>query len=442
MKNTGAFVIVLICTLLIAGCTTQSSRTGQTPVPTSPVAVTTSGSFSVVSTPTPVYTAGGSTMASAGLLRVSVLDVGQGDSILVQSPAGRTMLVDAGDADAGTTVVSDLQSRGIASIDVAVASHAHSDHIGGYQAVLSAFPIPRFYDSGYPSTSSTYERMLTTIDQKNIKFIIPTSGKTIDLDPAITIDVLSPDGSNQGEIHDNMLVLRLSYDNTSFLLAGDMPETLETKISSSLQPTTILKVGHHGSNTSSSESFLSIIRPEVAIISVGAGNSYGHPTTGALNRLQAVGAEVYRSDLSGTITVITDGNTYQVTTEKTDSSGASLPVVTATWQQNSVPAGSAPVSPESGTVSITRLDLKAETVTIANIGESPVDLSGWKLTDEGAKNTYIFASTTVPVGESITITSGAGSGDLKWTSTNVWNNDGDTAFLYDGSGRLVDQKRG
>ncbi|WP_440949707.1 lamin tail domain-containing protein [Methanosphaerula subterraneus] len=429
MKIYKIFIGLLLCGILIAGCTSTTNSTPAT--------------ATVTSTPVATYTIGGTT---AGTLRVSVLDVGQGDSILIQSPAGKTMLVDAGDTDAGSRVVADLKARGVTSLDAAVASHAHADHIGGYQAVLSQFPVGTFYDSGYPSTSSIYENLLTTIDQKNIRFITPTAGQTIDLDPAIRIDVLSPDGKNTGEIHDNMLVLRLSYGSTSFLLAGDMPDTLEKQIASSFKPTTVLKVGHHGSRTSSSAAFLTAIKPEVAIISVGAGNSYGHPTAEALGRLQAVGAKIYRTDQAGTVTVTTDGNTYTVATDKTGSSApvqvatmaaaaqAAAPVA-VTQQQSSMPAS-------SGSVSITVLDLKGETVTITNSGSSSVSLAGWKLTDEGAKHSYTFTGTTVPAAGSVTIASGTATGDIKWKSDNVWNNDGDTAYLYDGSGRLVSQKKG
>ncbi len=426
MKIYKIFIGLLLCGFLIAGC---ASTTNSTPA-----------TATVSSTPAPTYTVGGTT--TAGTLRVSVLDVGQGDSILIQSPAGKTMLVDAGDTDAGSRVVAGLKARGVTSLDAAVASHAHADHIGGYQAVLSQFSVGTFYDSGYPSTSSIYENLLTTIDKKNIKFITPTAGQTIDLDPDVRIDVLSPDGKNTGEIHDNMLVLRLSYGSTSFLLTGDMPDTLEKQIASSFKPTTVLKVGHHGSRTSSSAAFLTAIKPEVAIISVGAGNSYGHPTGEALGRLQTVGAKVYRTDQAGTVTVTTDGNTYTVATDKT---GGSAPVqvpataaaapVAVTQQQSSMPAS-------SGSVSITSLDLKGETVTISNTGLSPVNMAGWKLTDEGAKHSYTFTGTTVPAAGSVTIASGTATGDIKWKSDNVWNNDGDTAYLYDGSGRLVSQKRG
>ena len=145
------------------------------------------------------------------------------------------------------------------------------------------------------------------------------------------------------------------------------------------------------------------------------------------------------------VTVSTDGNTYTVATDKT---GGSAPVqvaataaaqtaapVAVTQQQNAVPAS-------SGSVAITALNLQGETVKITNSGSSPVNRAGWKLTDEGAKHSYTFTKTTVPPDGSMTVTSRTASGDLKWTSTNIWNNEGDTAYLDDGSGQLVSQKKG
>jgi beta-lactamase superfamily II metal-dependent hydrolase len=349
------------------------------------------------------------------------------------------MLVDAGDSDAGPRIVSALRSRGVSSIDAAVASHAHADHIGGYQTLLSTFPVGVFYDAGYPSTSATYERLLLTIEQKDIRYVAPTRGQTIALDPAVRIEVLSPDGSGRGEIHDNMLVLRLSYGTFSALLTGDMPSTLEQDIGASLRPTTVVKVGHHGSRTSTSTSFLNVVRPKVAVISVGAGNSYGHPTAEVLQRLKNVGATTYRTDQSGTVTVSSDGTTYTVTTAR--SGGAAVPVATTLRQTTRGP--SAPVAaPGSSSVAITAVDLKGETVTITNGGTSTAGLSGWKLTDQGAKHTYSFTGTSLPPGGSVVVASGPASGDVKWTTANVWNNDGDTAYLYDSSGALVSQKRG
>ena len=239
-------VSLVVCVLLVAGCTAPPAGTGQAPAPTAQTTAIASGTaggpspggtpgpaaptpaVSVASTPAPTYTAGGST--GGGTLRVSVLDIGQGDAVLVQTPAGRTMLVDAGDADAGPAVVAALRERDITVIDAATATHAHADHIGGFRAVFARFPVGRFYDAGYPSTSATYEEMLTTIDEQDYRYRTPTRGETIDLDPAIRVDVLAPDGRNAGEIHDNMLVLRLSYGRTSFLLAGDMSAGLEREL--------------------------------------------------------------------------------------------------------------------------------------------------------------------------------------------------------------------
>lgn len=301
---------LMVCGLLMAGCTT-SAPVGEYLTINASVdpSINTSAIYSDLSSQVGAYTSGDTT---AGNLTIEVLDVSQGDSILVRSPAGKTMLVDAGDADIGPTIVANLKAEGVTSLDMAVASHAHEDHIGGYQTVISQFSIGTFYDSGYPSTSSTYEKLLTTIDQKNIKFVTPLAGQTINLDPAITIEVLSPNGKNRGEIHDNILVLRLVYGKTSILLTGDMPDTLEKKISSSLKPTTVLKVGHHGSKTSTSTSFLTIIKPEVAVISVGTGNTYDHPAPETLKRIQATGAKTFRTDRDGTVTITTDGNTYTV----------------------------------------------------------------------------------------------------------------------------------
>ncbi|MDD1696386.1 MAG: MBL fold metallo-hydrolase, partial [Methanoregula sp.] len=157
-----------------------------------------------------------------GKLSVYFLDVGQGDSTLVMF-RGKTILIDAGESEMGDQVVSDLTALGVNRIDLLVATHPHSDHIGGMQKVLAAFPVSRVLDTGLPHTSSTYEHFLEAIDQRNISYQVAEQGQTIDIDPQLMILVLSPPKERTSDDPNaNSVVLRISYGTTAFLLAGDM----------------------------------------------------------------------------------------------------------------------------------------------------------------------------------------------------------------------------
>ena len=239
-------------------------------------------------------------------MTVSFIDVGQGDSELIQSPSGKVMLIDAGPTDAGSKVVKYLQDRGISTIDVVVATHPHEDHIGGMAAVLNTFTVKLVIDSGYPHTTSTYENMLNIIDKKNIPFKTVKSGDTISLDPAISIVVLNPQATFSSDINENSVVMKITNGKTTFLFPSDAE-----KISPHAD---ILKVPHHGSDTGSGT--VAQIAPSIAVIEVGAGNSYGHPTASTLQRLQQAGSAIYRTDLDGTIKITSDGITYSVDKEK------------------------------------------------------------------------------------------------------------------------------
>jgi len=254
---------------------------------------------------------------TSGVLTVRYLDVGQGDSILVQTPSGKTMLIDAGTIDAGPTVTSDLKGLGITTLDIVLATHPHEDHIGGMSSVLNNFTVKQFIDSGYPDTTKTYETMLNTIDQKNIPFKTVKAGDTIDLDPGISFSVLNPPSTFSDNINQNSIVLRMTYGTVPFLFMGDANSDAEKNIEAGGTDihADILKVGHHGSSTSSSSTFLSEVQPKVSIIEVGAGNPYGHPAPATLKRLAQEGSTVYRTDLDGDITVTTDGTTYNVNSE-------------------------------------------------------------------------------------------------------------------------------
>ena len=251
-------------------------------------------------------------------LTVHFIDVGQGDSILLQY-GDKDMLIDAGESSTGDDVAEYIKSEGITSLDYVVATHPHADHIGGMSDILKTFPIGQFLDSGYPHTSGTYEYMLETIDSSNIPFTTVKRGDKIDFASGVVVEVLNPGNSYfTDDLNQNSVVLKVTDGSVSFLLMGDAGIEAEDAIMKDGYnvDADILKVGHHGSSTSSGETFISAVSPAVSIIEVGAGNEYGHPHTEALETLQKA-STVYRTDVDGTVTVTTDGSAYTVTTEKT-----------------------------------------------------------------------------------------------------------------------------
>lgn len=288
------------------------------------------------------------TMAMASEnLTVSFLDVGQGDSELVQFH-GKNILIDGSTQDMGSRIECYLHENGVSSLDLLVATHPHEDHIGGLITILKDFPIGQVLDSGQEHTSQTFENYLNLIDQKNIPFAVAERGQTIDLDPALDIEVLSPPATHFTEdaLNQNSVVLRIAYENISFLFMGDAGAAAENSLIASGYDldSDFLKVGHHGSSSASSAAFLNAVSPEVSIIEVGAGNDYGHPTQKTLSALQSISSKVFRTDEDGTITVTTDGNDYTITTGQS-SCAATAPQSTVT--ASSLPAQTAAVTTSS-----------------------------------------------------------------------------------------------
>jgi len=249
------------------------------------------------------------------ILTVHFIDVGQGDSILIQIN-DKNMLIDAGDNRAGNTVVSYLKNNSVTELDVVVATHAHADHIGGMVTVLNNFNVKRFIDSGNPHTTKTYENMLIAIDEKDIPFSLAEAGQTIGLDPSTTITILNP-AELTGDLNDDSVVIKLTYGDVSFLFTGDAETHAEDKMIAAGYDinSDILKVAHHGSRSSTSSDFLQKVDPNICIIMVGANNRYGHPHQEIIDRLNLFGYEVYRTDLDGDIVVKTDGKEYTVETQ-------------------------------------------------------------------------------------------------------------------------------
>jgi len=258
-----------------------------------------------------------------GRLQIYALDVGQGDSELIITPEGKSVLIDAGTPQASDEVIAALRKRDVRSLDLAVATHPHADHIGGMRSVIENFGVKNFLDSGRGYASKEYERMLRAIEEKGIKFIVAKKGMKFDLDSGVKLEVLNPQGNDQwitevrrgGSLENaNSVVLRLSYGNFSMLFTGDAETETEDLMMKSGVPlrAQVLKVGHHGSRYATSVRFLEAVAPEAAVISVGAGNRYGHPAQQTLDRLRKAGVKVYRTDLNGEIAIVTDGNTFEI----------------------------------------------------------------------------------------------------------------------------------
>jgi competence protein ComEC len=250
-------------------------------------------------------------------ISVHVIDVGQGDSILVLA-GDNSLLIDGGNRGDSDLIMAYMHSQGIRKLDAVIATHPHADHIGGLVEIVKEFPLDKIYMPKVVHTSKTYEDLLVNTKNADLKVIAAKPGLTIDLDPGLKAEFLSPAGSSYDSLNNYSAVLKLTYKETSFLFTGDAETKAEEEMlaSGADLASTVLKVGHHGSNTSTSPLFLNTVNPEVAVISVGADNSYGHPHGEVIDRLQQAGVSVFRTDLHGTVVITSDGREIAVLTEK------------------------------------------------------------------------------------------------------------------------------
>jgi len=232
-------------------------------------------------------------------LRVYCLDVGQGDSILITNN-NKTMLIDASTNEMGSRVVKYLNDLGIKKIDYLVGTHPHEDHIGGLDNVIKNFDIGTIYMPNVVATTKTFEEVIDAISAKKLKVTSPKTGDKFTVGNA-ECEVMSI-RNDKDDYNNCSIVIKMDFNNVSYLFTGDAEESVES--SRKWPHIDVLKVGHHGSNTSSSKKFLEQIKPEVALISVGQGNTYGHPTQATLKRLSNIGAKIYRTDENGTILLI------------------------------------------------------------------------------------------------------------------------------------------
>ena len=251
-------------------------------------------------------------------LKIYYIDVGQADSILIQNE-NEFMLIDAGNNNDGPLLVKYFQSLNIKDFKYVVGTHPHEDHIGGLDDIITNFNIGTIYIPDAITTTKTFEDLLNSIEKKNMTFTVPKIDSTFNLGKA-NVKVIYT-GTDTKDLNNTSIVLKMSFGSTTYLFTGDATNITEKKILNKDISADVLKVGHHGSNYSSTDKFLNKVNPKYAIISVGKNNIYSHPATKTIDKLNKLNIKIYRTDELGTIILTSDGKNIDITNEKTNTNG-------------------------------------------------------------------------------------------------------------------------
>lgn len=247
---------------------------------------------------------------------VHFIDVGQADAALVECD-GETMMIDGGNSADSSLIATYLKKQDVTELNYVVCSHAHEDHVGGLAGALSVAKADNIYAPKTEANSKAYKNFKKKAEEQNVEIKHPNVGDEFQLGSS-TVEFLGPVDENGKDLNSTSIVLKITYGNTSFLFTGDAEKDEEEEMlnSGADLKSTVLKVGHHGSSTSTSYPFLREVMPQYAVISVENGNSYGHPHEETLSKLSDAGVEVYRTDENGDIIMGSDGNTVSVITSK------------------------------------------------------------------------------------------------------------------------------
>ena len=372
------------------------------------------------------------------VLRVTFLDVGQGDAVLIQAPGGQVALIDAGPDD----IVAALRGFGVHAIDLAVATHPHADHIGGMTGVIETFPVRFYMDNGEPHTTQTYRRLLAALDARPEITYLEAVPRTLTLgEVEIEVLPLLPPGTT--ELNDRSIALVVRYGTFTAFLSGDSEvRQLTHLVGRGVVPETVLlKAPHHGSDNGFTWEFLDAARPRVVVISVGR-NLYGHPKPAALRAFQASGATVFRTDRRGHVSVAGHENgDYEV------AYGGQVAL------QGSGAGAAEAVFPDASGGAGLRLRVQAdapgddhrnpngEYAIVESLTAEDRAIGGWRLCDR-ANHCFTFPRGAVlAAGGRLFVHTGSGSADdtryYMGRRQAVWNNGGDTATLYDSTGAVV-----
>jgi competence protein ComEC len=302
MKKLKNLILGLVMAVTLSAC----NSTNEIPTPTA----------APTAEPTPIQKATQTVEPTNSELTVHFIDVGQADAALLQCEDD-VMLIDGGNVADSNLIIAYLKKLNIECIDYMVCTHAHEDHVGGLSAPLSVMPVGAVYAPVTESDSKAYQTFKRKVAEQNTETIHPVNYENFPLGSAKVEILAAPD--NADNLNNSSIILKVTHGNKSFLFTGDAErEEEQTLLDKGMLKADVLKVGHHGSDTSTSYVFLREVMPEYAVISCGKGNSYGHPTEEVLSRLRDADVKVYRTDLQGDIIAVSDGENITFTTARNE----------------------------------------------------------------------------------------------------------------------------
>lgn len=263
-----------------------------------------------------------SAAAKGGQLAVRMLDIGQGDAFLLEKD-GKFVMIDTGDIEHRDQIVALLHKYKVKEISKIIITHPHADHLGGMNAIFKNFKVDAIYDDGMPAGTGSYKNYLKQIKEKKIPYHVLKAGDEVDFFDGVKFNVLGPvkvikDQKGNSDFNNNSIVGRLTYGSFSMMFTGDAEQEEEKTIlgKGGTLKSDVLKVGHHGSRTSTSPAFLKAVSPKNAFISCGQGNDYGHPHKVTIDKLEKAKVQIYRTDRNGTVTLTSDGSSYRIEKER------------------------------------------------------------------------------------------------------------------------------
>jgi competence protein ComEC len=254
-----------------------------------------------------------SNLNADGLLHVSIIDVGQGDSILIKTPAGRFIIVDGGSKEEFNKFFGYLESQNINAITTVIATHPHEDHIGNLDDVIMEYPVNEVYMPKVTANTKTFRDLMEAIKSKGLRIKTAKSGVRFNLD-GVDFEFLAPNSKWYEDLNNYSAVLKVSYGQNSFLLMGDAEKLSESEILKKgfNVKADVIKIGHHGSSSSSSKAFIKAVNPKYAVISLGKNNDYGHPHRETIKLLNDLNISICRTDINGTVSFVSNGKNIKI----------------------------------------------------------------------------------------------------------------------------------